>query len=148
MNKDTILGIGTAILSSVMIWQANLLPRGNKWDLLGPASYPRYISWSLFTLSVLLILLSLRRGNNKEKWDWTSYVLPGITFVILIIYVAIMPHMGFIISTLLFLFTLQYVLSSVEKKPTLRILIITLLFTYGIYFVASYLNVQLPILSI
>ncbi|MGI6783280.1 MAG: tripartite tricarboxylate transporter TctB family protein [Aminivibrio sp.] len=145
MKKDAALGVALSIFSSVMIWQAKLLPRGNKWDLLGPASYPNYISWILLALSVLLILTSLKKSPD-ETWNLPSLVLPFTTFSILIAYVIIMPKIGFIVSTLLFLLLLQIILSPAEKKPWMQICLISLFFTYGIYYIADYLNVQLPIL--
>ncbi|MBL3538474.1 tripartite tricarboxylate transporter TctB family protein [Aminivibrio sp.] len=147
MKKDVALGTVMVIISSIMIWQANLLPRGNKWDMLGPAAYPKWISWALLILSVILILSSLRR-NGKESWNWTALILPGFTFLILIGYVFIMPRMGFIISTLLFLVILQALLSPSQKKPWLYIACVSLFFTFALYLVSSYLNIQLPVLAL
>jgi hypothetical protein len=147
VKKDAVLGTVMVIISSIMIWQADLLPRGNKWDLLGPAAYPKWISWGLLILSVILILSSLRR-SGKESWDWSALILPGFTFLILMGYVFIMPMMGFIISTLLFLVILQALLSPSQKKPWLHIACVSLFFTFALYLMSSYLNIQLPVLAL
>ncbi|MGI6358461.1 MAG: tripartite tricarboxylate transporter TctB family protein [Bacillota bacterium] len=144
MKKDTLLGLSMAIVSAVMIWQANILPPGNRWDLLGPSTYPKYVSWGLLLLSAMLLLSSLKTPG-KDHWDWSSYVLPGITFLILYAYVVIMPRLGFIISTLGFLAVLQYVLSPVNKKPWLSIGLVSVGFTFGIYYLfTNLLHVNLP----
>ena len=147
MKKDAVLGTVMVIISSIMIWQADLLPRGNKWDLLGPAAYPKWISWGLLILSVILILSSLRR-SGKESWDWSALILPGFTFLILMGYVFIMPMMGFIISTLLFLVILPALLSPSQTKTWLHIACVSLFFTFALYLMSSYLNIQLPVLAL
>ncbi len=144
MKKDTLLGLFMTTISAVMIWQSNILPPGNRWDLFGPATYPKYVSWAMLILSATLLLSSLRTPG-KDLWDWSSYVLPGITFLVLYAYVAIMPKLGFIISTMAFLAVLQYILSPLHKKPWLSIGLVSVVSTFCIYFLfTNLLHVNLP----
>jgi putative tricarboxylic transport membrane protein len=80
----------------------------------------------------------LSRPKRDEKWYEEGNKRTIVTFVLLFLYVLGISHLGWILSTLLYLFFQLFILTEKENRRPLRIAIITIVFTGAIYFFFRY----------
>jgi putative tricarboxylic transport membrane protein len=109
--RDVIIGLAL-IGFSVLIYAMTLgLPVQSSAGGLNPASFPRSLAIVITALSLVLVLRGVMRGT-KEKQPPLRGPLFGqmaLFFGIMLIYVLLMPRIGYIVSTLIFL-ALSFVL--------------------------------------
>ncbi len=106
----------------------------------GAQVVPRLLGVILAILSVLLIVqavlrLKQNKGEDGEKMTRDDLLSVILTFAVTIFYVATMQPLGFILSTILFLFLLMNVLAPRDKRKRGMFLLISVVFT-AIVFVA------------
>lgn len=133
-NNDTFLGI-IILIFGIFYGLATLQIPGTKSQLFDSRFVP-----VLLTIFIIVIgILELGRGLQKpfeekenKEFDTKTVVL---TFVLIILYIILYSPLGFIISTFLFLFLEMNVLTpNYVKKNQLLYLIISLVFSFGIYY--------------
>ncbi len=140
--KDLILGTALLVFGiAYTIMAHNLKTR--------PKLVPSYANSKIVPtlLGILLIILScaliwqgIRKLNHSDeravqkmsKVDLLSVIL---TFAIMVLYIIILPYLGFILSTIIYLFAQITILSPTEKRNLLLFAIIAVVFT-AIAFVA------------
>lgn len=144
-DKNLILGVCMAIMALVALQQTQLLPAATR-DPLGPAGFPRLLSLILLFLSVLVMIRSLiRKKIDVADFSIRKNSLVVITFVSLAVYVfLLMPRLGFLFSSFIFLWILQYILTP-GKKKYITITLISILFPVVVnYIFREFLYVFLP----
>ena len=144
-DKNLILGVCMAIMALVALQQTQLLPAATR-DPLGPAGFPRLLSLILLFLSVLVMIRSLiRKKIDVADFSIRKNSLVVITFVSLAVYVfLLMPRLGFLSSSFIFLWILQYILTP-GKKKYITITLISILFPVVVnYIFKEILYVFLP----
>lgn len=144
-NKNIILGVCMAIIALVALQQSQLLPAATR-DPVGPAGWPRVLSLILLSLSVLLIITSLvKKEIDVADFSISKNSLVIITFVSLAIYVfLLMPTLGFVFSSFIFLWFLMYILTP-GKKKYITITLVSILFPIVLnYIFREILYVFLP----
>jgi putative tricarboxylic transport membrane protein len=154
-SRDTIAALICLALCLFLLY----LTRGMQQSALvpiGPDFYPRIVLGITAVLSVLLILmdvLSARRERDASSTEPAAapqppknYKLVALTFIVFGLYVALLPWIGYRISTFLFVAALQPLL---ERPTSLRGWIIVLavaaataLFSFIVF--EEYLQVLLP----
>lgn len=140
--KDLILGTALLVFGiAYTIMARNLKTR--------PKLVPSYANSKIVPtlLGILLIILScaliwqgIRKLNHSDKnavqkmskVDLLSVIL---TFAIMVLYIIILPYLGFILSTIIYLFAQITILAPTEKRNLLLFAIIAVVFT-AIAFVA------------
>ncbi len=140
--RDLILGVVLLALGiAYTIMARNLKTR--------PKLVPSYANSQIIPtlLGILLIILScaliwqsirkLKEPDNTEikkmsKIDLLSIVL---TFAVMVLYIILLPILGFILSTIIFLFLQITILAPAEKRNLLLFAVIAVVFT-AITFVA------------
>lgn len=142
--KDLILGFGMAIFSIVTLVESRNLVSANKWDVFGPDGFPKIVAYVLLALSIILIISSLRKRNaGKNKFSLTK--LEVIVLVSIIAYAFLLPILGFLIATALFILSIQLLLTYDIKKTRISMVITTVVVTGSVYIVfEKLLNVNLP----
>jgi len=127
-DKNIILGVCMAIIALVALHQTQFLPAATR-DPVGSAGYPRVLSLILLFFSVLLVITSLiRKEIDVADFSIRKNSLVVITFVSLAVYVfLLMPRLGFVFSSFIFLWVLQYILTP-GKKKYITITLISILF--------------------
>lgn len=101
----------------------------------------------LALLSVLCIVQGLRKLKTAAKEEPQSKTNKGdlmavlLTFMVIIGYVIIMPMLGFILSTVIYLFLQMLILAPVEKRNYVLFAIVAVAFT-AIVFVAFRVGLQ------
>lgn len=118
LTRDGIAGL---VCLAVSIWLL-LLTRGLPPAIMvpiGPAFYPRVVLLILAVLSLTLIAIDILAGAQRRATTAaapeiaaprSNYLLVLATFVEFGLYIAILPELGFRISTFLFVLALQLTL--------------------------------------
>lgn len=146
---DIIISFIFIILSIFMLISSSKFTSGFNQESLGASGFPRMIAVLILILAVVNIIKWLK--NNKKSYDFSlNKILDEYKNVILVllmflVYVVSMKYIGFIISTIIFLLSTQWILSNKSKRNIPIIVIITLFISLGAYFFfTSYLTVVFP----
>ncbi len=102
--------------------------------------FPTLLGILLIILSVCLIIQGIRafKSNEEEETKKLSRVdllSIALTFAAMIVYIILLPRIGFILSTVIYLFAQITILAPSEKRNLLQFAIIAVVFT-AITFVA------------
>lgn len=119
-KQDVILSLTFIVFCVIMFIYAEILEGGKFTYELARAD--RYMQLWLVILAILSLMLLIRALKNRPKdvvppiWSKLSLFTVGT----LIVYLLVMPYLGFFISTTLFLMTLitAYSLSTPHEKKT------------------------------
>lgn len=151
MGQDGRIGLGLLAFSGWLYSNLGKIPT-NPLVPVGPAYYPRFLLLLTILLSLALViqdLLAHRKEKSKEKRvsrDWLKNHQPTlVTFFVFGLYVLLLPKLGYLLSTILFVAGLQWLLGapSWRRSPgSILIGIGTSLTTYMIF--EKYLHVLLP----
>jgi hypothetical protein len=145
ISRDGAAGLVGLAGSAAMLLLSRQLPH-NPLVPIGPAFYPRILLAVFAVLCTLLVIADLRRrGGRPAAGAPTRYRLVLLTFAIFAVYVALMPWLGFRISTFLFVFVLQAVLEPPHGRRWWAVLAVALATTVLAWAVFErYLSVLLP----
>ncbi len=155
LSRDTAAGLICLALSLFLLYLTRGLPQSALVPI-GPDFYPRIVLGITAFLSALLIVmdaLSMRRkGGITETAPAPpaaapkNYRLVILTFMVFGLYVALLPWLGYRISTFLFVATLQPLLERPKSPRGWIIVLVTAATTALVTFVVfeDYLQVLLP----
>jgi len=150
LGRDGIAGLACLALSLGMLLLTRGLPESPMVPV-GPAFYPRIVLVLMAGLSLLLVVLdwrAVRRGRpaGAKAAAAPNYRLVVVTFTTFIVYVVLLPLLGFRIATFLFVGGLQALLepprSARRWALVLAIAIVTTVVTHLAF--EQYLSVLLP----
>lgn len=111
---------------------------------LGPNFFPRMLSGLLIAFSVTILIISWREKGGDEPIE-PPQKATLLIFASLVVYILILPSIGFLVSTPLFLLLAGFLLSDDIRKWWKKILISSVLSTGSLYYLfAVLLNVPLP----
>jgi hypothetical protein len=152
-KKNIISGFFFLALS-VFIYAVSYTIKLVKADSLGPQFFPRLVSFIMAQLAVYLIAVNaLRLRRNREKTEKKIFKLNIpliVTSVLLVAYGLLINSLGFIVTTMLYLFVQIYMLLPLEclKKRSYMIItacvsLLTPVFIYYLFYMAF--NIFLPV---
>ena len=149
MGRDGIAGL-FCLVTSLGLFAATIgLPEATLLVPVGPGFYPRIVLGITAVLSAVLVVTDFagraaRPAGPAGAPD--NYRLVLVTFAIVGVYVALLPHLGFRIATCTFVAILQAVLEPPRSRSGwLRVLIVALVTTLATYLIFErYLSVLLP----
>jgi putative tricarboxylic transport membrane protein len=123
-----------AMLGVFVLYLSKQLPEFADKNTTGPAFFPTLLVVLLFGLLVLLIGITLKDETDRSiklltKEAKMSYSIMGMV----LIYLLVFNYLGFLVSTLIFLFTVMTYLS--PKRNHLKTSVIALLSTLLVYIV-------------
>jgi putative tricarboxylic transport membrane protein len=152
LSREGVTGVVCLAGSLVLLAATYGLPGATLLVPVGPAFYPRIILAITAILSVALIVADLVRRRRPVSRRSTpgaaapNHVLVLTSFVTFGLYIAVLPWLGFRISTLLFVIALQAILDPPHGwKRWLTVVVVALATTIVAYFVFErYLLVLLP----
>lgn len=115
-KRDVIYGIVLLLFCGVLYWQTSDLPRGTSKIFASRADvYVWFWLIILAALAIILIINALRKKNMEMLPPiWSN--IGVVSIISLVVYLAIMPYLGFLISTFLFLFAAIVASSRTQKK--------------------------------
>ena len=106
--------IDISVGSSLCVFSASIFTyaqryKGTGVNQYGPNFFPQVLAIMMFVASVLLIVNALRGESQKlsETIDKAGFIRATVTVGISIVYLVLMQVLGFLISTVLFLFGLM-----------------------------------------
>lgn len=143
---DIVTGIFYAVLGGVVIFLSQQLPK-SKVMKIGPDFMPMLIGIVILILALILLVTSIKNFKaNSEKVasmpaDTSDYKRVLASLVLVVIYVNILAPVGFIISTLAYLF-LQIVVLAPNDRRTLKHLtsyaVLDIVFVFVVFFLFRY----------
>jgi hypothetical protein len=157
LGRDGIAGLVCLVLSVGLYALTFELPPATVVPI-GPAFYPRVVILMLGVLSVILIVLDLRAARTLRAGTATvpaaaaatgpapNYRLVLATFIEFGLYIAMLPLLGFRISTFLFVMALQVTLEWPRSTKHWALAVAVAVATSLVCFIVfeDYLQVLLP----
>jgi putative tricarboxylic transport membrane protein len=151
MGRDGWIGVGLLAFCGWLYANLHKIPV-NPLVPIGPAFYPRIILLLTILLSLILVIQGLgarQREKNKESTSsesWLKKYRPTLlAFLVFGLYVLLLPKLGYLLSTIMFVTALQWLLGapSLRRLPgSLVVGVGTSLVTYMVF--EKYLHVFLP----
>jgi putative tricarboxylic transport membrane protein len=149
MRRDGWIGFGLLLLCGWLYTRLDEIP-ANPLVPIGPAFYPQLLLLVTFALSFVLVLQALiARGEKKARARFSQwlkdYQRPLLCFGVFSLYVLLLPKLGFLFSTILFVAGLQWLLGQPRWRRlpgSLLVGIGTAVITYWVF--EKYLYVFLP----
>jgi hypothetical protein len=149
LGRDGVAGLVCLALSLGMLALTRGLPHSAMVPV-GPAFYPRIVLLLLAGLSALLLVFDLRAGRRGRpaagKAAPANYRLVVITFAAFVVYVVLLPPLGFRIATFVFVAGLQWLLEPPRRARRWVLLLVIALATSWLTHLVfeQYLSVLLP----
>lgn len=143
---DIVAGIFYAVLGAVTIYFAQQLPKSRVMKI-GPDFMPMVIGILIFVLALMLLFNAVKNFKaNAAKAeampaDTSDYKRVLASLVLVVIYVNILAPVGFILSTLGYLFLQIVVLAPNDRRDAKNILtyaIIDVVFVFVVFFLFRY----------
>lgn len=157
--KDLVTGIVAAVFSAFYLMQTSgIKVFGGATAGVSAQTVPRLWGGAMLVLSIILILRSIieMRKAGKQEAEEKKGLLEVLkerrevvyTFVLLILYAALMKPVGFVIMSILYVYLQVWVLTPPEKRTKKMHGIaggLAVFFSISLYFVfTKYLMVMLP----
>ena len=145
LSKDGWTGLVALAASRVLVGLTVGL-KDNPLVPIGPGFYPRIVLGLTAALAVALVLFDLSAKGRARAAGEEDYALVLVVFVIVGLYVGLLPFLGFRLSTLLFVPALQVALEfPKDRKGWITVAVTALVTTAAAYLLFErYLSVLLP----
>ena len=150
LGRDSVAGLACLVLSLGMLALTRGLPESAMVPV-GPAFYPRIVLGLMAGLSLLLVVFDVRGGRRGRVVGAKPAVAPNyrlvvVTFTTFIVYVVLLPLLGFRIATVLFVGGLQVLLDPPRSARRWVLVMVIAVATSWITYLAfeQYLSVLLP----
>lgn len=161
-RNDLLTGLVFCLFSGAYFIMATqiAIPTSMKSSLLDASSVPRLWGIMMFVLGVIILIRGLKKMSDAKKggycppqggqfekvkksiWEARSAIA---MFVILFAYIAVLQSVGFLVSTIVFLFLEFFVLTRKEERKLWVIALMALVFGVAIYALFKYgFNMPLP----
>ncbi len=142
-KRDLASGVGLLIFSVLLFLATFTIKKLFIVSRIGAAFVPQLAAVILAGLSIMLIAQSLHRKNLAETDDNpTEKVIINrsvwLSIGLLVIYGALLGPLGFILSTIGYLFCQIFILFGNRKKPLVKILLTSVLASIIVYLIFVY----------
>ncbi|MEC5423305.1 tripartite tricarboxylate transporter TctB family protein [Virgibacillus sp. C22-A2] len=154
MVKNRILSICTLIVCLVMYMETFKFGEKTSVQVVSPAAYPRFLLYFIAGFSIFILIQSFFTKTDKNqaivfnfKKFWNKYREIILLFLFFGFYVFLLSsNVGFIISTLLFMFASQALLMGLKRlKSVITNISVTTVLTFFVYFTfTEMLSIMLP----
>ena len=145
LSKDGWTGL-CVLAASLVLLGLTIGLRDNPLVPIGPGFYPRIVLGLTAALAVMLVLFDLLGTRKASAAGDANHLLVLVVFVIVGLYVGLLPFLGFRLSTLLFVPALQVALELPRDRRGWAMVAVTALVTTLVAYVLfeRYLQVLLP----
>jgi len=151
MGRDGWIGVGLLIFSGWLYSNLGNIP-ANPLVPIGPAFYPRFLLLITILLSLILVVQALlvhrketEPAGQAARASVKNYQPTLLTFSVFALYVLLLPRLGYLLSTILFVAALRWFLGAaiLRRLPgSLLLGVGTSVVTYFVF--EKYLHVLLP----
>ncbi len=148
MRPNAWVGLAAVILGAVYSQQAWALPRAPIGNPLSPIMFPLGIGVFMMLMGALTFAVEASKGLNTDDkskrphFQWKGIKLIVFVVVMCAIYTLLFDHLGFVISTLIFLGVMLMVINAGKHKLNL---IVTLAFSLGLWYIfGNIFQINLP----
>lgn len=158
--KDLISGLFIVVVSIAMYISSNNIKKMVVTSI-GPDFFPKLVAVILGVLGIILTIQAIVRdintsrttsdtdeGLEKKKLNFRDIFkrnLDIVTLLLLILYSVLIDKLGFLISTMIYIFVQIMLMFTNRKKNYIAIVSISIVFTFIVYFFfRKVLNVMLP----
>lgn len=153
LDFDALTGLITLTIGIVYGIMSYNLPRASIGNPMAPAMYPLMLAVTLGCLGICLFLkgslkdslssLSQLKQNATES-NKINWMMITKTCILCLLYAVIFNYVGYVISTMAFLFLMLCLINNGKQKWKVNI-VISILFSIGIYLIFSrLLGIYLP----
>ncbi|WP_432666223.1 tripartite tricarboxylate transporter TctB family protein [Wukongibacter baidiensis] len=152
LDFNALTGLITLLLGLIYGIKAYTLPRATIGSPMAPSIYPLILAGVLVVLGGVLLVRSNFKMTMESfkilkeqagKNDRLSWKMIGITCVISLVYGIIFDHLGYVISTFIFIQVILAITNGKEKWKTNTT--VSVFFSIGVYVIFSkLLGVSLP----
>lgn len=145
--RDVQAGI-VLLFVSVIMFSATLSFKKLTTSLVGPAFMPQVIAGLIALMSIAIIVQGVKsvKASRAEKSSTDAVVEEKpkeevtyrpviLTFVLMAVYVAVMPFVGFLITTAVYMFIQMMILSDKPERKWLLFVVVSLVASATIYYV-------------
>lgn len=132
MRSDSIVGIVSLLFGMAYTVQTLHLPKamvGNPW---APLFFPLALGILLVAVGAVVLLQGLRHDRTEAKKKGSKRLIV-VTVLICLAYSALFEHLGFILSTILFLGGLLFVINGVRAWKVNSAIAVA--FSLGVWYV-------------
>ena len=145
LSKDGWTGL-VVLAASLVLLGLTVGLRDNPLVPIGPGFYPRIVLGLTAALAVALVAFDLFRTPKASSTGEVNHGLVLVVFVVVGLYVGLLPFLGFRVATLLFVPALQVALEwPKDRKGWMTVAIMAAATTVVAYFLFErYLQVLLP----
>lgn len=143
-NRERIIAIACFCFASWVYYEAGKFPT-SVLDTVGSTQYPRFLAIIMGVASIAHFILPRGESNNQEEGHQEPKAF-AVLLISIVIYVLIMPLIGFVAATIPFLLALTFFFDRREWRVKLRLAVpYSILFTIAMYFCfGKILGVLLP----
>ena len=140
INANTFVGVGFAAFGAFLLYQAGQLRNQDEY---GPSTFPKLVAIVMIACGLMLAVQSILSKNvPKPEWDKNSLLRILILTVLLVVYLIVMPRVGFIICTIILVAAALWLFNMRDIK---LLVILSAMCPTVLYFLfAKLLNVPLP----
>ncbi|WP_339251615.1 tripartite tricarboxylate transporter TctB family protein [Sporosarcina sp. FSL W8-0480] len=145
--RDVQSGIFLLIVSVIM-FSATLSFKKLTTSLVGPAFMPQVIAGLIALMALAIIIQGIRNVKaervkeassdvvtKKDPKDEVTYRPVILTFILMAVYVAVMPFVGFLITTAVYMFIQMMILSDKPERRWLLFAVVSVVASATIYYV-------------
>ena len=145
LNKNRMVSISILFIASFLLYNNEQLKIPH-YDLLGSKFFPRAVCIFIIILGVILFFAKDDKiQDHKTKAKYSYYSIISFLILSLFYLLALENDLGFLTSSILYVFILTLMLNKYRLKDFLRILFFSLVTCYLIYtFFQNILKLQLP----
>ena len=138
-------------LAAWLFWEAGDLP-ASRWEPLGAGTFPRLVLGALALLAATALVREFRLWRLEKgpvRLDlWSTLVRYRLVAAVLgffLVYVAVLPQLGFSLASFVFLLATQLVLGPKTRRALTVMVVVALVFSFGLnWLFAEAFNVFLP----
>ena len=148
---DFIGGVLALLLGIIYLIEAFRLPLWTPGGNPGGGFLPVLLGIALIGLSLLYLMKTLKEGSKNiqkiEPLDYTIFVKPFFVILSLIIYLFLLPYLGFLLNSFIMIFFLLWILdpSSASRMKRLKAGVVSSLVVVVFWLVfIQILQLQLP----